>query len=314
MTRKKNFKSNSWSKGSNMTNDAQFRRRKYYNYYYDYLRSIILQMFKWENLPETVDPRYMEMSLYDMGYVALYNNPDKKYGMMCCRGAVSQLNYYNQPVDFKVAMNRYTTSFKLYNYGMTKEPHKGILIGNNDLRKPLRTVIELFAHELAELKEVTRMNILNQRMPYIIKGSEKNMLSLRNMFQQVQSGNEAVFVDEEMQDDSVSVFNLNAPFVVPQLDTHQSHIFNEIMGFLGINNANTQKKERMVTDEVNANNSQVINSGNVFLKSRLEGCELYNTLYKDVPEIKDINVIFREEETANLISQMISTTGGDVRG
>ena len=47
----------------------------------------------------------------------------------------------------------------------------------------------------------------------------------------------------------------------------------------GINNANTDKRERLITDEVNANNQLVQLCGDTGLLCRKQACEKFNKLY-----------------------------------
>jgi hypothetical protein len=79
--------------------------------------------------------------------------------------------------------------------------------------------------------------------------------------------------------------------VVLNLQIAKSKIWNETMTLLGINNANQEKRERLVADEVSANDSQIMAVRNSSLSARQYAVELINKKY-------DLKVEVEWNETA----------------
>ena len=97
----------------------------------------------------------------------------------------------------------------------------------------------------------------------------------------------------------ISVMDLKPPVVFPQLQVQKHMILNEVFTDLGVNNANMDKKERMVANEVEANNEQVKACEDVMLKARQEACKQINRIFgtnisverrklEEIPEMKEI--------------------------
>ncbi len=139
------------------------------------------------------------------------------------------------------------------------------------------------------------------KTPIIVRCSEKQKLSLKNAINQ-RRDNEPVIWASDLSDinEMVDTLTTNAPIVFPQLQTQKHMILNEVFTDLGINNANMDKRERMVANEVEANNEQVKACEDVMLKAREQACKEINRIFgtnisvkrrklEEIPEYEFIN-------------------------
>ena len=289
------------------------RGNLWYNHYRQYLQLLTYQLFEWKNLPETIDPAYLEKELHDKGYVAFYN--DDEIGEIVTGGTISgKMNHYNLPLEFQAVSPTYYKTFPLAYYSADDDDTKGVLIKNNDLMTSTAPSLELFAMELTELKEIISINQNAQKTPVLISTDERTQLSMKNIYNKYEGNAPVIIVDNGFDADAIKVFKTDAPYVVDKLNTQKNAVWNELMTFLGIDNANLEKKERMITSEAESNEEQIETSRSIMLKSRKEACELINRIHGT-----NISVDFRQsvidklEKEVKQYGELYNETANDDR-
>lgn len=253
---------------------------------YNQLMELALNVFKWENLPPSVDPRFLELSLYEYGYCLYFN--DEILGNLALTCTIGgQLDVYRIPILRKAYANNG------YNKDCTSAD--SVLIFNNYLHTPTQLTIANFARRLYNLQRAIDVNINAQRTPVMILASEQQRLTMKNLLMQYDGNEPFIFGDKNLEYEGVKVLNTDAPFLVDKLQISKNRVWNEALTFLGIENSNQDKKERLVSDEVGSNYGNVEAQRNVMLNARQDAVEKINVMFGT-----DISVKFR----SNLVTMV----------
>lgn len=229
-------------------------------------------VFKWNNLPNGIDEKHIEKYLYTDGSCLFFEDETK--GLMVARCvSTNNVNEYDEPT-----MVRPTAT----NYSPNKDYENNIdsyVIRNNDDMIPTSYTTDLYAYKLAKIDRTIDVNIESLQMPIIIKCSDKQKLSLKKVIQQKQDNEPVIWADKGLDLEGVEVLDLKPSIVFDKLAIHKQRVWNEYMTFIGINNSNQDKRERLVADEVDANNEQIEQSAQVMLKARKEACKRINKIF-----------------------------------
>lgn len=243
-----------------------------------YLFQKAISVFKW-NLPETWNRDYFLYVLYAWGYIAVVET--NKYGVICQAGVPYGYDIYYQPTNMVITnpllkgsleprIGKECTVFKL-------QPDWG---GITDL-------VNYYADMMALSAETAGVNLLNSHLSFVFPAKDKNTAeSYKKLFDKVAGGEPCVVIDKQLfKEDGQQVWS---PF---QQDLKQNYIVSDILADMrkieamfdsdvGIpNNENQNKKERLITDEVNANNIETITKCELWLEHLKKCAEETNKMF-----------------------------------
>lgn len=265
--------------------------------YYYRLMLIARALFKWEGLPNGIDEKWIERYLFTEGACIFYKDPTLGF-MVAKMGIDGTYNAYDEPTKvFPYATNYIYEGEQLINNSNC------IIIRNNDDMIPTYPTIQLYSFKLTNIDRTIDTNVIAQKTPIIVKCTDKQKLSFKNAMNQRNDNEPVIYADKGLNTEEVKVLDIKAPIVFDKLQLQKHAVWNECMTFLGINNANMDKKERLVDDEVQANNEQVQASEDIFLKARQKACEEINKMFGTNISVKrrnlSKNVLERLEDLEN---------------
>ena len=246
-------------------------------YFRKYLFQKAISVFKW-NLPEEWDEDYFYYTLYGMGYIAVIDTD--KYGTICQGGALGGYNLYYRPSYIII------TNPLIQNTITAKINIDCALIKLQPDYQSIMDIVGFYADLLAICAEALGVNILNVKSGTIFGADSKAKAeSYKKLYDEVASGEPAVVIDKKLLDDT----GKPAWFPFTQ-DVKQSYVATDIISDMrkiesmfdteiGIPNANTDKRERLITDEVNANNIETATRCELWLDELRKGINKANEMF-----------------------------------
>lgn len=244
------------------------------------LTELAISVFSWKNLPEGVDERMLEYWLLRDGFCGFFYDEDLKrdekrrapegYAVlpMMIQG---QWDMYEYPKD------RMAYSVNGFNYRCDED--NSVLIFNNYLRVPMWLIIRQYAERLANVQRSIDVNVQQQRTARLIACGEREKLTWKNVTEQVDEGKPWIHLYKDIDMDAIKVFDTSTPYVGNELQTYKHQLWNEALTYLGVENVNTDKKERLISDEVINNMGDVEAERFTRLNARKQACDEINRLF-----------------------------------
>lgn len=239
-----------------------------YDFYFRLLKRLVMSMFKWENLPDGITQRYIEETLFKHGFIIFFKS---KMGFIrCCKATGIGLNYYGEPLGFR------TISENGFDSEIVKS-EDCVVIYNDVLRQPSFYTVHHFAKRLSNIDKTIDLNLEHLKHPYVISCGEGQIETVKKVFEDKTNGVPYILTDESFASHvkSINIFNLDVKNETPLLLDAKERIKNECLTFLGVNNVDIRKRERLTDGETKENNEQIsINRGGM-LEER-QRIELFN--------------------------------------
>lgn len=241
-----------------------------YRQYYNRLVELAISMFEWKNLPDTVDPRFLELTLFTDGQAVFFK--DEELGYLALQNAM------NGDFDvYRIPINRRAFAVNGYQRKLTNKD--SVIVYNNYLHTNSLLAADMFARRLYNLDRAIDVNANAQKTPVLIKCSQEERLTLLNVYKQWDGNEPLIMGDKGLNTNAMTVLKTDAPYVCDKLYQLKTQIWNEALTYMGISNINVQKKERLITDEVTRNQGGTIASRYSRLNARRDACKKINEMF-----------------------------------
>lgn len=241
-----------------------------YMQYYNRLTELSISMFEWKNLPDTVDERFLELTLFKDGQAIFFK--DEVMGYLTLQNAVNGgFDVYRVPTGRR--------AYAVNGYNKVLNEKDSVIIYNNFLRTNSMLDVKMFAKRLWNIDRAIDVNANAQKTPILIQCSEAERLTLENVYKEYEGNAPVIIGAKELNIKDIKSINTGAPFVADKLYSLRTQIWNEALTYLGISNVNIQKKERLITDEVTRNNGGTIASRYSRLEARRQACKKINEMF-----------------------------------
>ena len=255
-------------------------------YFRKYLFQKAISVFKWK-LPAEWDKDYFLYTLYGMGYIAVVNTD--QYGTICQGGTLGGYNLYYRP-SYIIITN------PLIRGTITANLEKDCaLIKLQPDYSSIMDIVGYYADQLALAAESLGINLVNIKSGTVFGAESKAMAeSYKKMYDNLSEGDPAVVIDKKLLDEQGKptwfpfTQHIRESYVVSDLLSDMRKIEAMFDTEIGIPNANTDKRERLITDEVNANNIETATRCELWLETLRKGIDKANSMYNT-----DISVDWR---------------------
>ncbi len=269
--------------------------------YRDWILALAMQRYEWEGLPATCDSRYIEWVLTTQGVATIaFVDP---LGWVSTQAALSGApNIYDNPTSWESIGNN--------GHHAHVTPNNGVLIWSNYMRFPEWNFIDIYARRLAQYDITLEANLVQQKIPWILKGPYERQNDMVQMIKQAAGGEPAVIGMKSINEIEVDLMATPVEFKGEELQNAKARTWSEVYTFLGIDNLD-RKGERMIEDEVNANNDPVENRLLDGLSTRRQAAEILNERFglevqvikKKDNESDNFNIIHNIADAAEVLGE-----------
>lgn len=229
------------------------------DYYRGYLWRLFLGSIKIA-IPDHWSPDYFRYALFYTGCVCVTRMENV---VIPATYTASQYNKWHYPTEI---INAGEVDFGSRRIGVDAEI---IYMESAAFGAPFPTgaesLIDIYAEKLASCDGAIDINLLVSRTPWLAEvenSAEADDMKL--LFTKIMSGEPAVFFRRRKSDDLVT--KKESPFtrlpvkenyVAADIQSEKRQIIEEFLTAIGVNNANTDKRERLIVNEVDSNNAEL---------------------------------------------------------
>lgn len=252
-----------------------------YNNLHAHYENIGTSMWKWEGLPDYVNPKYPEQTLYEDGMcVAMKpDNQDNIY-LLPVKYQSLRLDPYGDPIQWEAYAVQGSRLAKAIN-GKKLNADNSVLIWNDPKRRPSFPYVDIIIKKMVNIEATIDTNILVQQLPIMFSSTNQQILNVKNLYQKIVDREPAIFnnVDYRNGEAPFEVITPNVPFLADVLSDQYSVYDNRILESFGIEHVSVEKKERLLTGEVDVSGTKCAIVRKARKDQRDLACKRFNEVF-----------------------------------
>lgn len=231
--------------------NSQLSNFNTYELYKRQMLTLAQTVFNFENLPEYIDSAYLNKTLLRSGAIAFFKD-DVLDVIALPFVNVGVLDIYGRPKTIEV--------YGQNGYVKTLKPDEYVIMYDNNGRYPIYIDILQIAERISMKKRVIDINISQQRTPRVWKTTTEMKKTVFDLLNQVDGNVETVLTYDNLDLDDIDAVLKPAPYVADKVEESLKEDWSEFFRLIGIANININKKERLITDEMQASQGGTIAS------------------------------------------------------
>ena len=221
-------------------------------YFSLYLFERLISLYDF-TMPDTWDPDFFRICLFGKGYLCVFYHP--RYGVIPQPCTAYGYNVFYRPAHV-------TITNPLFKETITRDIDRDCILLKLKLDYAgVLPVVSLYADMMALACEASGVNLVNSKFAFMFATKNKaGAESWKKIYDQVQEGNPAAFFDKNLLNEDGTpnwhLFNRDVAnsYINDKLLLDLKRIEHDFDEAVGVPSANTDKRERLIIDEVNANN------------------------------------------------------------
>lgn len=249
---------------------ALYENQRQFQEIFIHLSNLWLNMFEWKNMPEGTVPRALERTLFFHGKALFFDDPNM--GLMHTPVNLAQgMNVYYQHTNYRAYSFNYNAQYNIKN---------SVLIKNNEHMWPTCETVEIYTNKILDAARTIDVVAASLKRPTMAVTSDDTKLTCSIVHDDITNNEHIVYVDKNQLADLTKVTPLpHNGDLLADLWRHKNNILSELYTKMGINNANTDKRERLITAEADANNQIMQLDVDLMLDLRQEAAEQINAMF-----------------------------------
>lgn len=256
-------------------------------YWTEQLYRLIFGCFDFTGLPSGWDKDYMLDHLFKTGFFTI---TDTAMGVLPLKCGFFGLNVFDRPSQVNIA------NHLLGN--LTRTIGKDCaLIRLQYNYHGIDNLVQRTATLLSMCDSGISVNLMNSKVTFIGFAEDRaQATAMQKIYDMIAEGSPAVFVRRsQIQKEDIVFNNVKQNFVADDIQLVQRKILDHFLTSIGINNANTDKRERLISDEVKSNSVEVEACAEHWLDTVNKSLDVANAMF-------DLSVKFiRREFTKQLL-------------